>query len=119
MKSLRILLVEDDDLIALLLSAMLVEMDHAVVATAATEAEAIGAAASHKPDLMIVDMQLRQGSGVAAVARVLETGPVPHLFMSGARLRPEEVGGVILQKPFRERDLLKAMRRTFGIEADS
>ncbi len=119
MKSLRILLVEDDDLIAILLSAMLVDMDHAVVATVATEAEAIIAAASHKPDLMIVDMQLRQGSGVAAVARILEAGPIPHLFMSGGRLRREEATAIILQKPFHEKDLLQAIRRAFGISAES
>lgn len=118
MRSLRILVVEDDDLIAALLGAMLLEMDHDVVAVAATEVDAIAAAALHKPDLMIVDMQLRQGTGVAAVARVLEGAQMPHLFMSGARLRGEEVGAIVLQKPFTEKDLLRAIRRTFGIEAD-
>ena len=119
MKALRILLVEDDHIIAILLSAMLVDMDHAVVATVATEADAVAAAASHKPDLMIVDMHLRQGSGIAAVAQVLKAGPMAHLFMSGARLRSEKADGIILHKPFRERDLLQAIRQTFGIEADS
>ena len=111
MRSLRILVVEDDDLIGMLLGAMLEGMGHDVVAVVATEDEAVAAAAHHYPDLMIVDIQLREGNGPVAIARILEFGPVPHLFMSGAAQRTEAIGVVSLQKPFREEGLLQAIRR--------
>ncbi|WP_284943592.1 response regulator [Acidisoma cladoniae] len=117
MTSLRIVLVEDDDLIGILLGAMLEGMGHDVVAVVATEDDAVAAAAHHQPDLMIVDVQLREGSGPAAIARVLETGQVPHLFMSGAALRTEATGVVVLRKPFLEKGLLQAMRRALEVPA--
>jgi CheY-like chemotaxis protein len=53
MEALRVLVVEDDALIATLLSQLLAGMGHDVRATAATEAEAVVAASRYKPDLMI------------------------------------------------------------------
>ena len=118
MISLRILLVEDDNLIGMLLSAMLEGMNHEVVAIAATEADAVADAAHHQPDLMIVDMNLREGSGTAAMARILEHGPVRHLFMSGATLEPAAAHTIVLQKPFVEKDLVQAIRQTMTLSTD-
>jgi two-component system, response regulator PdtaR len=119
MRSLRILVVEDDDLIGMLLGAMLEGMGHDVVAVVATEDDAVAAAAHHHPDLMIVDIQLRDGNGPAAIARILESGPVPHLFMSGAGQRREAAGTVVLQKPFLEPGLLQAIRRALQVSAET
>ncbi len=115
MSSLRILLVEDDNLIGVLLSAMLEGMDHEVVAIVATESDAVAAAARHHLDLMIVDIHLREGSGAAAVARILEDSPVPHIFMSGTALDPDAAGTIVLQKPFLEKDLVRAIQRTMKL----
>jgi DNA-binding response OmpR family regulator len=71
MKALRVLVVEDDALIAMLLSELLAGMGHDVCATAASEAEAVIAAIRYDPDLMIVDAGLGRGSGVSAVERGL------------------------------------------------
>jgi CheY-like chemotaxis protein len=79
MKALRVLVVEDDALIAMLLSELLAGMGHAVCATAGTEAEAIMAATRYRPDLMIVDAGLGRGSGVSAVEEILCAGPLAHL----------------------------------------
>src|SRR3954462_9634135 len=62
MKALRVLVVEDDALIAMLLTELLAGMGHDVCATAATEAEAVIAATRYRPDLMIVDAGLASGS---------------------------------------------------------
>jgi co-chaperonin GroES (HSP10)/CheY-like chemotaxis protein len=110
-KALRVLLLEDDALIATLLSELLVEMGHDVCATAATEAQAVTAAARHRPDLMIVDASLARGSGVSAVEEILHAGPVAHLFVSGDPgavqvLRPS---AVVIRKPFRGTELVKAI----------
>jgi len=79
----RVLVIEDDALIAMLLSEMLAGMGHSVCATAATESEAVTAAAHYGPDLMIVDAGLGQGSGVSAVEKIQRARPIAHLFISG------------------------------------
>lgn len=116
MKSLRVLVVEDDALIAMLLSEMLEDMGHSVCATESSEAGAVAAALRYKPDLMIVDVGLRDGSGVSAIAAISHTRPVPHLFVSGDRsiiaaLKPDVV---VVQKPFREADLARGIQRALN-----
>src|ERR1700719_4544619 len=74
MKALRVLVIEDDALIAMLLSELLAGMGHDVCATAATEADAVTAATRHRPDLMIVDARLGR-SVCRAPARAAGRGP--------------------------------------------
>ena len=111
MKSLRILLVDDDALIGTLLAEMLEEMGHVVCGIEATEAGAVRAALRDRPDLMIVDARLREGSGLAAVETILRTTAIPHIFMSGDRLPDGRGRAVILRKPFMDRDLADAIER--------
>ena len=94
MKALRVLVIEDDALIAMLLAELLAGMGHDVCATAATEAEAVIAATRYGPDLMIVDAGLGRGSGVSAVEEILRAGPVAHVFVSGdaERVRRAQAG---------------------------
>ena len=113
MKALSVLVVEDDAVIGMLLAEMLAEMGHGTCAIAATEADAVAAAGRCRPDLMIVDARLGEGSGIAAVDEILRSGPVPYLFASGnaprvLALRPD---AVVLQKPFGEPDLALAIQR--------
>jgi two-component system, response regulator PdtaR len=111
MEALRVLVVEDDALIAVLLAEVLAAMGHEVCATAATEADAVTAASRFKPDLMIVDAGLGRGSGVSAVEQILRAGPLAHVFMSGdaARVRERRPGAVVIRKPFREAELVRAI----------
>ena len=111
MKALRVLVIEDDALIALLLSELIAGMGHDVCATAATEAEAVIAAARHRPDLMIVDAGLGHGSGVAAVEEILRAGPVAHLFLSGdaGRVQTRRPDAIVVRKPFRQAELARAI----------
>ena len=110
-KALRVLVVEDDALIAMLLTEMLAGMGHDVCATAATEAEAVIAATRYGPDLMIVDAGLGRGSGVSAVEEILRAGPLAHVFISGdaGRLRVRKPDAVVVRKPFREAELVRAI----------
>ena len=39
------------------------------------------------PDLMIVDVRLRDGSGISAVEEILTAGWIPHVFVSGETSR--------------------------------
>ena len=118
MLPLHVLVVEDDAMIGALLAEMLTEMGHAVDAIESTETAAIAAANRSRPQLMIVDVGLAEGSGVAAVDNILRAGPIPHVFMSGdvSRVRVLRPGAVTLQKPFRESDLLRAIRRALSAE---
>ena len=111
MKALRVLVVEDDALIAMLLGELLAGMGHDVCATAATEAEAVIAANRYGPDLMIVDAGLGRGSGVSAVEEICRVEPLAHLFISGdaERVRLRQPDAVVVRKPFREAELARAI----------
>src|SRR5208337_1439539 len=69
-KRLRILIVEDDAMVAMVLADMLVDQQHEICGIATTESDAVNAAARCKPDMMIVDVRLRAGSGVAALEAI-------------------------------------------------
>jgi DNA-binding response OmpR family regulator len=121
MKALRVLVVEDEILIGMLLADTLGAMGYEVCAIEATETGAVAAAARCNPDLMIVDARLRDGSGVSAVEEILRTGWVPHVFVSGETsttlaLRP---GAIVIQKPFRDIDLNRAIQRALDPAASS
>lgn len=112
MKRLRILLVEDDVIIGMLLGVTLEQMGHVVCSTETTEAGAVEAAARIRPDLMIVDAGLRSGDGVSAVEQVLRAGPMPHLFASGdlSSVKARLPSAVVIQKPFQEAELALAIQ---------
>ena len=119
MTALRVLVVEDEAIIAMLFADVLVAMGHEVCAIEATEAGAVAAAVRCRPDLMIVDAHLRDGSGISAVAAILRAGFVPHVFVSGDPLRDQPLarGAVVLQKPFRDSELVRAIERALGATA--
>jgi hypothetical protein len=60
---------------------------------------------------MIIDAQLGDGSGVRAMRTILRAGPMPHLFISGAEVETGSPDAVVLQKPFHERQLARAIER--------
>ncbi len=117
LKASRVLLVEDNVLIGMLCVEALSEMGHTVCAVVATESDAVSAAAQHEPDLMIVDASLDEGSGVSAVEKILQSGFVPHIFVSGdvstvLVLRPK---AIVLRKPYRDPELAHAIQRALAI----
>ncbi len=109
MISLRIIVVEDDALIGVLLADMLRDLGHTVCDVVASESAAVTAAARHLPDLIIMDVGLGRGNGLRAIDSIMQTGAVPHVFMSGSRLAIPRAGAVFLLKPFAQRDLVQAM----------
>lgn len=114
MTSLRILLVDDDASLGALLAEVLEGMGHIVCGLEATEDGAVLAALATRPDLMIVDQQLRTGSGAAAVVAIARVATIPHILMSGERLPATMGSAPYLQKPFAIRDLVNAIERTRG-----
>lgn len=120
-KAPRVLVVEDDAVIGVLLGEMLEGMGYDVCGIEATEADAVTAAARYRPDLMIVDVKLGDGSGVSAIDTIHRAGPVPHVFVSGdiARLRALKPGSITIQKPYREAELALIIQRALGADSIS
>jgi CheY-like chemotaxis protein len=106
-RRLRVLVVEDEALVALGLEAMLADLGHAVVATAAGLDRALTAARDKAFDLGILDVNLR-GRETYPVADVLSGRGIPFIFVTGyepSRLRLPYRDGAVLQKPYRANDL--------------
>ncbi len=111
MSALRILLVDDDIVIATLLEEMLGDLGHFVCGIETTEAGAVHAALTSLPDLMIVDARLGDGSGIAAIEAILRTITARYIIMSGDWFTVDNAEIVLLQKPFMQRDLIHAIDR--------
>lgn len=115
-KLLRVLIVEDDAIIASLLVETVIGLGHVVCAVAATEADAVDYARDHQPDLMIVDAGLAEGNGLTAVEAILAEQHTPHLFVTGdaRRVRSLFPDAPILEKPFFLPELIAAIDRALA-----
>jgi len=120
MSSVRIMIVEDNTLLAGLLADSLAAMGHEVCAIEASATGAAAAAARHRPDLILVDVGLPEGDGRTAMASIERTRAVPHIYITGGQVTAEDFpcGAVVLRKPFSERELTQAITRALsGTEA--
>lgn len=100
--SLRVLVVEDEMTIALLLEDMLLELGHSVVAMPMRLEAAIGIAQSAEMDFAILDINL-DGAKSYPVAEILRARGVPFAFASGygsVGVDPPFQDLPVLQKPF-------------------
>jgi len=98
----RVLIVEDELMIRMLLEDMLAQLGYEVAATAAHVEEAVEAATSGEFDVAILDVNL-DGQSVSAVADALAARGMPFLFATGYGQRglPEHHRDrPILKKPF-------------------
>ena len=79
----RILIIEDEAVIAMDLSDLVTAAGHEVCATATTAASAVEAARRERPDLVLADIQLADGSsGIDAVRDILTSFDVPVIFIT-------------------------------------
>jgi two-component system, response regulator PdtaR len=112
----RVLVVDDEPMICLLLSEMIEQMGHGVCGSASSTAVALALTVLHKPDLLIVDAWLGEDSGLDTVAKIIETNFIPHIYITGniqwlRNLRPDVLA---LEKPFREPALAMAIQLALG-----
>jgi len=106
----RLLIVEDEPLLAFDNEHLLVESGFEVVATVDRTAEAIATMEAEQIDLILADVRLSDGDSGIDVARAAHASGVPVLFVSG--FCPEEAQQFAvgcLAKPYRQRDLLDAI----------
>jgi CheY-like chemotaxis protein len=80
----RILIVEDDALIAFDLRQTIEELGGAVVGQASRTVDAIGLAVKHRPDVVLMDVRLGDGSdGIDAARGIRRLQDVPIIFVTG------------------------------------
>ena len=107
----RILIVEDDMMIAMLLEDMLGELGCHVIGPANTLATALAAASDETIHAAILDVNLGAESAFP-VADVLRARGVPIIFSTGygdAGLRDQDRSALVLGKPYRAEDLSAAL----------
>jgi CheY-like chemotaxis protein len=108
---LRILLVEDEYLIRMLLEDMLADLGYEVAAAAGTLAEASDLAKTVELDLAILDVNI-DGAQVFPIADILVGRGKPFVFVTGygGNDLPDNFRGrPTLQKPFQIEDLKRTL----------
>ena len=101
----RVLIIEDEPIIALDIQDLVERCGHSVVGIAATETEAVEIARAQRPSLVLADINLGAGGdGATAVSRILRdvTAPVifvtafPERLLTGDAVEP----AFVITKPF-------------------
>lgn len=111
----RILIAEDNDLVALTLEEQLKGLGYDVIGIARTGAEAIDLAARLGPDLIIMDIRMPEMEGTEAAARINQQRPTPILMLTAytdrETIRKAEHAGALgyLVKPVNEAELSPAI----------
>ena len=110
----RILIIEDEPIIAMDIEMIVRDLGHDVVAVATTHSEAVAEAQAHTPSLVLADIQLADNSsGIEAVQEILTGLTVPVIFITAfpERLltgdRPEPA--FLLTKPYQPATLRAAI----------
>ena len=113
---LRILIAEDETIIRLDLRSLLETAGFDVCAEARDGQEAVELARSAAPDLAVLDVKMPRLDGIDAARAILDDRPIPIVMLTAygqeelvARAVEAGVFGYLV-KPFRESDLLPAIR---------
>ena len=79
----KVLIIEDEPLIALDIQTLVEQLGHDVTTIARTHTEAVRAALKNRPGLILADIQLADGSsGLEAVNEILGSREVPVIFIT-------------------------------------
>jgi CheY-like chemotaxis protein len=119
LSGLRVLVVEDEMMVSMLIEDMLTDLGCTVVGPASRLDEAIELANTAEIDCAVLDVNLG-GQPIFPLADILRAKGAPFAFATGygdAGLRDVDKGSPVLQKPFREADLarvLGALREAVG-----
>ena len=115
-RPLNVLVVEDDMIIAMDVEDGIEELGHNVVGSAVTASQAIELAGSLRPDVVLMDLRLADGSfGGDAARDILERYNIRSIFVSGnldpvTRAKLAELEPVaMISKPFVQHQLAQAL----------
>ena len=111
----RLLIVEDEVMVAWALIETVRELGWKVCGTVTTQHEAVAAASELKPDAILMDYRLAEGGdGLLAARRIREATDIPIIFCtaygSGLRSQLTSVAGVqLVSKPVKPSSLQAAL----------
>ena len=111
----RILVVEDEALIAVMVEDMLIDMGSEVVGPAATIEQALALARTQELDGAVLDVNVR-GERIDAVAEALARRGVPVLFATGygeVRLA-SGAAATVIDKPYTQEKLARGLAAVMG-----
>jgi CheY-like chemotaxis protein len=109
---LKILIVEDEALLALGLESEVEAGGHRVVGVATDMPEALALVDLEKPDFAFVDIHLRDGPTGVDVGRYVASMNIPYVFVSGNLKRiPDDFAGALgaIEKPYTMHGLKNAL----------
>jgi PAS domain S-box-containing protein/putative nucleotidyltransferase with HDIG domain len=120
MKNLRIMIVEDESLVARDIDNMATSLGYEVCGIAKSGEEAVAMAARHRPDLILMDVIIKGSlDGISAAEKIWETYRIPLIYVTAyadeltlKRAKITEAFGYIL-KPFDERELKVTIEMAF------
>jgi CheY-like chemotaxis protein len=110
----RILVVEDEMLVAMLVEDMVLELGHEVVGPAMTLESGMALAKDQPLDGAILDVNLGRGARTTPVAEILKARGVPFVFATGygSNTPIEQFSDApVLKKPFSMKDFALALDR--------
>ena len=115
----RILVVEDEMLVAMNIEDMLLDIGHEVAGIANRLEAGIEAAREGGFDIAMLDVNLA-GDLSFPIADILEEKGIPYLFATGygrKGVKDDYGAAPVLQKPFRARDLQQAIQTLTAADA--
>lgn len=117
----RVLIIEDEVLISSHLQSLMEDIGYAVVAVARTETEAVAASLEHRPNLILSDVHLADGSsGQDAVERIKVDNNAPVVFITAYPERlltgtcPEPA--FLIAKPFDEKAVMATVSQAYFLD---
>jgi response regulator NasT len=115
-RAVRVLIAEDETIIRLDLRELLERAGLEVCAEARDGVEAVELARAERPDVAVLDVKMPRLDGIEAARRILDERPIPIVMLTAygqdelvSRAVEAGVFGYLV-KPFREGDLLPAIR---------
>lgn len=99
----RVLVVEDEPLLSMLLEESVTELGHELAGSAATVAQALETLATSEIDLALLDFSLGHDTTSIPVAEQLRAAGIPFIFLSGHQSLEGREGvppAPLLSKPF-------------------
>ena len=109
----KVLVVEDESLVAMLVEDLLLDLGFEVVGPAANAAQAIALALSRNLDFALLDVNLGEGQDSFGVADMLRVRRVPFAFVTGygaGGVRPDLRDAPVISKPINPRVLARLLK---------
>lgn len=120
-QSKKVLIVEDDMILSMLLERMINKIGFDVVGKVTTGEKAISMAQEHEPDIILMDIQLKDDiDGITAMHKIRETSEVPVIYITGNsdqyyKERARETNYIdYLIKPIEMDDLKESINKVFN-----